>query len=135
MKKEKIVSQHVAEPKPGLWSNCLRLGEDVYVSGMTARAMDGETLIGDNEYDQSKAVFEKIKNLVEAAGGQMNDVVKMTIFVTNIRKNSEVWRARSEFFSGDFPACTLVEVSALAKPEILVEIEAFARLSCAGARR
>ena len=135
MKKEKIVSQHVAEPKPGLWSNCLRLGEDVYVSGMTARAMDGETLIGDNEYDQSKAVFEKIKNLVEAAGGQMNDVVKMTIFVTNIRKNSEVWRARSEFFSGDFPACTLVEVSALAKPEILVEIEAFARLGCAGAQR
>lgn len=132
MKKEKIVSPYVAEPKPGLWTNCVRLGKEVYISGMTARAMDGETLTGDNEYDQAKAIFEKIKNLVEAAGGQMNDVVRLTIFVTDMSKNAEVWRARREFFSGDFPACSLVEVSALAKPEILVEIEAFAHLGCAG---
>lgn len=128
MKKEKIVSEYVAEPKPRLWSNCLRVGNVAYVSGMTARAKDGETLLGDNEYEQSKVVFGKIKDLVEAAGGKMDDVVKMTIFVTNIGKNTEVWRARSEFFSGDFPACSLVEVSNLAKPEILVEIEAIAHL-------
>ena len=128
MKKEKIVSEHVAEPKPRLWSNCLRVGNVAYVSGMTARAKDGETLLGDNEYEQSKVVFGKIKDLVEAAGGKMDDVVKMTIFVTNIAKNTEVWRARSEYFSGDFPACSLVEVSNLAKPEILVEIEAIAHL-------
>jgi enamine deaminase RidA (YjgF/YER057c/UK114 family) len=130
MKKEKISSELVAEPAPRLWSNCLRVGEMVYVSGMTARGMDGETLLGDNEYEQSKVVFTKIRNLVEAAGGRMDDVVKMTIFVTNIAKNREVWRARSEFFNGDFPACSLVEVSKLAKPEILVEIEAIAHLGC-----
>ena len=130
MKKHKIVSEHVAEPKPGLWSNCLRIGDVVYVSGMTSRAMDGDTVLGDGEYEQSKVVFGKIKHLVEAAGGAMDDVAKMTIFVTNIKKNTEVWRARSEYFRGDFPACSLVEVSALAKPEILIEIEAIAHLGC-----
>ena len=133
MKKEKIVSEHVAEPKPRLWSNCVRVGNVAYVSGMTARAKDGETLLGDNEYEQSKVVFGKIKDLVEAAGGKMDDVVKMTIFVTNIGKNTEVWRARSEYFTGDFPACSLVEVSNLAKPEILVEIEAIAHLGSSSA--
>ena len=128
MKKQKIVSEHVAEPKPGLWSNCLRIGDVAYVSGMTARGMDGETVLGDGEYEQSKVVFGKIKHLVEAAGGTMGDVAKMTIFVTNIAKNTEVWRARREYFSGDFPACSLVEVSSLAKPEILVEIEAIAHI-------
>ena len=130
MNKERIISPLVAEPAPGMWSNCLRVGETVYVSGMTARAMDGETMLGNDEYEQSKVVFEKIKDLVEAAGGRMDDVVKMTIFVTNIANNREVWRARKEFFSGDFPACSLVEVSKLAKPEILVEIEAIAQLGC-----
>ena len=130
MRKERITSPQVAEPAPGMWSNCLRVGDTVYVSGMTARAMDGETLLGNDEYEQSKVVFAKIRNLVEAAGGRMDDVVKMTIFVTDIAKNREVWRARKEFFSGDFPACSLVEVSKLAKPEILVEIEAVAQLGC-----
>ena len=86
---------------------------------MTARGMDGATILGDNEYDQAKVVFDKIKNLVEAAGGVMDDVVKMTIFVTDIANNADVWKARQEFFTGDFPACTLVQVAALAKPEIL----------------
>jgi 2-iminobutanoate/2-iminopropanoate deaminase len=52
--------------------------------------------------------------------------VKITVFLTDIKNNTKVWAARREFFSGDFPASTLVEVSALAVPEILVEIEAVA---------
>lgn len=130
MRKHKVVSPKVAEPAPKHWSNCLLVGDVAYVSGMTARAMDGETLLGDNEYDQSLVVFDKIRNLIEAAGGRMDDVVKMTIFVTDITKNTEVWRARSEFFSSDFPTCSLVEVKGLAKPEILVEIEAIAHIGC-----
>ena len=66
--------------------------------------------------------------MVEAAGGAMADVVKVTIYVTNIKNNTKVWAARREFFTGDFPASTLVEVSALAAPEILVEIEAIAHI-------
>lgn len=131
--KQRIISPAVNEPPADLWSNCLRVGDIAYVSGMTSRGADRETVLGADEYEQAKVVFQKIKNMVEAAGGVMNDVVKMTIFVTRIEHNTEVWRARKEFFSGDFPACTLVQVASLAKPEILLEIEAIAHIGCAAA--
>ena len=63
----------------------------------------------------------------------MDDVVKMTIFVTDIANNADVWKARQQFFTGDYPACTLVQVAALAKPEILLEIEATAVVGCSAA--
>lgn len=128
--KTRIISPAVKEPPAQLWSNALRVGDVVYVSGMTARGPDRETVLGDNEYDQANVVFRKIQDMVEAAGGVMDDVVKMTIFVTRIAHNTEVWRARKAFFTGDFPACTLVEVRSLAKPQILLEIEAIAHVGC-----
>lgn len=130
MTKERIISDAVREPAEKMWSNCLKIGNQLYVSGMTARGPDGNSILGDNEYEQAKVVFQKIKDLVEAGGAQMDDVVKMTIYVTNIKNNTGVWQARQAFFTGDYPACTLVEVSALAKPEILLEIEAIAILGC-----
>jgi 2-iminobutanoate/2-iminopropanoate deaminase len=81
-----------------------------------------------DEYAQAKVIFTKIKGLVEAAGGTMGDIVKVTIYVTNIKNNTKVWAARREFFTGNFPASTLVEVRALASPEILVEIDAIAHI-------
>lgn len=125
-KKNRILSPKVGEPAEGMWSNCLRIDDQIFVSGLTARGLDGKTIEGENEYEQSQVIFTKIKNLVEEAGAQMDDVVKMTIYVTNMAENHHVWKARKEFFTGDFPACTLVEVSALANPQILVEIEAIA---------
>lgn len=134
MSKVRVRSPQVAEPADGMWSNCLRVGNMVYVSGLTARATDGVTIEGADEYRQSQVIFGKMKHLLEAAGGCMDDIVKLTIFVTRIASNVEVWKARREVFSGDFPACSLVEVSALAKPEILVEIEAIAHLGAAPRR-
>ncbi|HLU18770.1 MAG TPA: RidA family protein [Pusillimonas sp.] len=130
MKKQRVTSPAVKEPAPQLWSNCMVVGDVAYVSGMTARGPDGQTILGEDEYTQAKVIFQKIKDLVEAAGGVMDDVVKMTIFVTRIGQNTRIWDARKEFFTGDFPACTLVEVSSLAKPEILLEIEAIAHIGC-----
>ena len=127
---QKITSPAVAEPPPGRWSNALRVGEMLFISGTVSRAVDGVTIQGTNEYEQAKIIFSKIRHLVEAAGGAMSDVVKMTIYVVNIKQNTEVWRARQEFFTGDFPCSTLVEVRSLATPDILVEIEAIA---CIGA--
>ena len=66
--------------------------------------------------------------MVEAAGATMAEVTKVNIYVVNIAKNTEVWRARAEFFSGDFPVSTLVEVSKLATSDTLVEIEAVAHI-------
>ena len=81
-----------------------------------------------NEYEQTRQIFSRIDRIIKAAGGTMDNLVKMTIYMVDIRNNTEVWRARREFFSGDFPASTLVEVRSLAKPEVLVEIEAVAWL-------
>ncbi|MCW5251937.1 MULTISPECIES: RidA family protein [unclassified Streptomyces] len=130
MKKNRFVSDAVREPRARTWSNCLRVDDLILISGMTARGNDGETVLGETALEQSRVVFQKIKDLVEAAGGAMDDVVKMTIFVTNMSDNAQVWKAREEFFTGDFPACSLVQVAALAKPEILVEIEAIAIAGC-----
>lgn len=123
-KRTRITSPKVAEPPPQRWSNCIRVGDMVFVAGMTARI--GDKNEGADEYEQSKVIFGKIKHLVEAAGGQMNDVVKVVIYVVNIRQNTQVWKARAEFFTGDFPTSTLVEVASLATMDTLVEIEAIA---------
>jgi 2-iminobutanoate/2-iminopropanoate deaminase len=128
MKRQAISSARLPKPPPQTWSTAIRVGDVLYVSGTTARGPDGETVQGKDEYEQTKVIFTKIRHAVEAAGGTMNDVTKMTIFVTNIKRNTEVWRARKEFFTGDFPASTLVEVRALAKPEILLEIEVVAHI-------
>jgi enamine deaminase RidA (YjgF/YER057c/UK114 family) len=73
-----------------------------------------------------------IRHGVVAAGGKMDDVVKLVIYVTNIKDNTEIWRARKEFFTGDFPTSTLVEVRALATPDILLEIDAIAHVGSSG---
>jgi 2-iminobutanoate/2-iminopropanoate deaminase len=99
---------------------------------MTARA-GAEVVGGDSMYGQAKAIFEKIRHLMEAAGGHLDDIVKVVIFVTDIKRREEVWKARREAFSGDFPVSTLVEVRALAAPELLVEVEAIAVLGAGGA--
>jgi enamine deaminase RidA (YjgF/YER057c/UK114 family) len=126
---KRITSPDVKEPPPGLWSNCLVADGIAYVSGMTARSRtDLNVIEGQGEYDQTRVIFGKIRDLLKAAGGGLQNVVKLTIFVTDITQREEVWRARKEFFSGDFPACSLVEVSALAEPGIKVEIEAIAHL-------
>ncbi|HXH10900.1 MAG TPA: Rid family hydrolase [Alphaproteobacteria bacterium] len=125
--KQRISSPHVPEPPPQTWSNCLVVGQQVFVAGMTARTGD-IVQGGDSMYEQAKATFTKIKHLIEAAGANMDDVVKVNIFVTDIKRREEVWKARREFFTGDFPVSTLVEVRALAAPELLVEIEAVAIL-------
>jgi len=130
-KKTRVQSPQVPEPPPQTWSNCLVVGNQVFIAGMTART--GATVVGgDSMYEQARAIFAKIKHLMEAAGGKMDDVVKVLIFVTDIKRREEVWKARREAFSGDFPVSTLVEARALAAPDLLVEVEATAILGGGG---
>lgn len=129
-KKQRYISPHVAEYPPGHWSNCLRVGDIVYVSGMTSRGNDLKTIEGDNAYEQAKVIFTKIRHCLEAAGAKIDDIVKMVIYVTDMKDNKEIWRARQEFFSGDFPTSTLVQVAALASPQIRLEIETVAHVGC-----
>jgi 2-iminobutanoate/2-iminopropanoate deaminase len=123
----RATTPEVPEPTPGTWSNCLVADGVAYVAGMTARVAGQSGAAGD-EYAQAKEIFGKIRHLVEAAGGSMADVVKVTIFVTDITQREKVWQARREFFTGNFPTSTLVQVAALAHPALKVEINAVAHL-------
>ena len=124
MKMQRVTSPHVKEAAPGTWSNCRVYGSQVFVAGMTAGDGQGGLLGDGSMYSQAKETFGKIKHLVEAAGGTMNDIIRLDIYVTDIKQREGVWKARREFFSGDFPTSTLVEVRALATPQLLVEVNA-----------
>ena len=113
----RYTSPKVSEPAPKLWSNCIVCDGIAYIAGLTSRNADGVTIDGKDEYEQTKIIFEKHKALIEVAGGTMADFTKLTIYVTRIQNNEMVWKARAEFFEGNFPACSLVEVSNLANPD------------------
>ena len=131
MKKLRIVSEHVGEPPADTWSNCLVIGSHVYIAGMTARGFD-DAIDANDAYSQAVAIFTKIKHLMEGAGGQMDDIVKVLIYLTDINDRDDIWRARREFFSGDYPVSTLIEISALVLPDLRVEIEAVGILGAGG---
>lgn len=119
----RATTAQVPEPQPETWSNCLVANGVCYVAGMTASGGDLS-----DEYTQAKAIFAKIRHLIEAAGGTMADVTTVTIFVTDIKNREKVWAARREAFTGNFPCSTLVQVAALATPQLKVEINATAHI-------
>jgi enamine deaminase RidA (YjgF/YER057c/UK114 family) len=123
---KRVQSRDVAEPPPGTFSQCLVAGDLIFVAGQHAGNGDGG-IGGDGTIgSQATIALGKIKSLIEAAGGMMADVAKLTVYVTDISGRAEIGEARRKFFSGDFPCSTLVEISALAQPGLLVEIEAIA---------
>ena len=85
----RATTPEVPEPAAGTWSNCLVAGGIAYIAGMTARAAGQSGAAGD-EYAQAKEIFGKIRHLVEADGGSMADVTKVTIFVTDISQREKV---------------------------------------------
>ena len=128
--KQRISSPQVQDPPPQTWSNCLVVGNQVFIAGMTSRTAP-KRRVALSMYEQARAIFAKIKHLMEAAGGRMDDIVKVVIYVTDIKRREEVWQARREVFSGDFPVSTLIEIRALATPDLLVEIDAIGILGAA----
>jgi enamine deaminase RidA (YjgF/YER057c/UK114 family) len=115
MSVRKITTPQVPEPAGGIYSNCLVLGDQIFMAGQTAS--------GNGMEAQARAVFTKIRNLLQAADASMNDIVKMTVYVTDISKRPEFGKVRNEFFPGEKPCSTLVEVKALAAPDWLVEVD------------
>jgi 2-iminobutanoate/2-iminopropanoate deaminase len=128
MKMQTVKSPKVPDAPPQTWTNCKVYNGHIFVSGTAASGPNATSPGGDSMYEQTRITFQKIKDCMEAAGGKMNDIISLTIFVTNLDEREEVWRARREFFTGDFPCCTLVEVVRVAspaiKPGLKVEINA-----------
>ena len=115
MKIRKVTTPQVPEPPGGIYSNCLVLGDQIFMAGITAG--------GDGMEAQARAVFAKIRSLLEAAGSSLADVVKMTVYVTDMSKRPEFGKVRNEVFPGSKPCSTLVEIKGLAGADMLVEVD------------
>ena len=103
-------------------------GRLVFVSGMTARRADG-TIAGIGDVgSQTRQVCENLKAAMTAAGGSLDDICRVDVFVRNIADFERIHEVRREYFKPPLPASTMVEVSAMVAPEYLIEINAIAVL-------
>ena len=134
MAKVRVRSPKVKEAPPKTYSQALKAGNLLFIAGQTAGqsglGKKGEVKVkhkGD-AYGQAVQAFRDIQALVEAGGGKMDDIMQLTIYLTDIRYADAVREARKGFFSGDYPTSTLLVVAGLALPDYLVEVEAIAVL-------
>jgi 2-iminobutanoate/2-iminopropanoate deaminase len=101
-------------------------GRTVYVSGQVAFDAEGNVVGEDDIKLQTGTVLEHVKTVVEEAGGSMEDIVKVTVFITDMGLYDDIHEVRRRYFEEPFPASSMVEVSALIDPRLLIEIEAVA---------
>ncbi len=105
------------------FSRVVRAGSIVFVAGTTSVNVDG-VVIGDTPYEQARVILAKIVTELGRAGARPTDVVRTRAYVTDISRADDVGRAHGELFGEVRPVMTMVEVSALIDPRMLVEIEA-----------
>lgn len=108
------------------YTDAVRFGDLVYVSGCAPFDADGNVIGEGDVVAQTRQVLSNLLDILRAAGGDMNDVLKVTVFLINVDDRNAINPIRQEFFGSAKPASTLIEVSALADPKMLVEIEAVA---------
>ena len=101
-------------------------GRTIYVSGQVSMDAEGN-VVGEGDVGaQTEKVLENVATVLEAAGGSLDDVVKVTVFITDMGHYDGIHEVRRRFFREPYPASSMVEVSALIDPRLLVEVEAVA---------
>jgi 2-iminobutanoate/2-iminopropanoate deaminase len=109
----------------GPFCHAVRAGDLLFISGATA---GGTEAANGTAAQQAEAVLKKLSHILGAEGATLANVVKVTVFLTDIRDRDEIAKVRERYFQGAYPTSTLVQVSALAAPNLKVEIEAIAAL-------
>ena len=113
-------------PQPaGAFHHSVRFGNMLFIAGSTARGTAAET--GDIAA-QTEVILQKFQTILEANGGSISNIVKVTSFVTDLREAPASGEVRRKYFEGNLPASTQVQVAALGTPDIKIEIEAIAVL-------
>jgi 2-iminobutanoate/2-iminopropanoate deaminase len=113
------------DPRPR-YTNAWRVGETIYVAGQVATDPSDQLVGAGDIHEQTRVVMRKIATILETAGAELADVVKLTVYLTDVGLRTGYHEARREFFPTDPPAGTLVGNVALAVPGALIEIDAVA---------
>src|SRR5438067_6143148 len=128
MTKRQIQSDKIRQPS-GHFSQAIAIearGKLVFISGMTARRADG-TIAGMGDIEaQTRQVCDNLKAAVEAAGGTMDDICRVDVYVRNMEHFDKIHKVRREYFKAPAPASTMGEVTKMTSPDYLIEINAIA---------
>ena len=126
-KKQQLKGEGLAPPS-GPFSQGIKTGRFVFVAGQVAVDGQGRTVGVGDIGAQTRQALKNVGAVLEAGGATFDDVVKVTVFVTDLANLQDLQAVRPEFFKQPYPASTLVKVAQLINPEWLVEIEAIARV-------
>jgi enamine deaminase RidA (YjgF/YER057c/UK114 family) len=109
----------------GAWAQGFRSGNVVFLQGQTGLTLDGEVVFPYDPAGQTRQALDNIRELMEAAGGTLNDVVKIVVYVTDRAHRRQAYPVIDEYFGELKPCSTGLIVSGLALPELVVEIDAY----------